>query len=559
VQPEITTPPYNYAWNTTQVQNGSHTISAVARDAAGNTGTASIVVNVSNSGGSGNNIIVYNDALQSPWIDMSWGASVNFNSSEQVYSGGRSIKVTTNAWGALSAYHGAWGSPGINAANYQNLVFAVYATSSGTRLSIFFENDASQSFPQINSGTLPVNQWSVISIPKSQMNPNALVINRISIQEISGVTKTFFVDETVLTGSTPAPIPPAPVLASPSNNAVNVSTNPSLSWNASSGAEFYRLQVATSNNFSTTVADQNGITSTSFTVNGLSNSTQYYWRVNASNSSGTSSWSSVFSFTTAAGSGGGQQLIVYEESLESPWINASWNATVSFNNTEQSYEGSYSIKVAQNSWGALRVHSGQWGNSVPVNTSNYNVLQFAVHGGAVGVSIGVFFQNDQNQSFPAIRYIWIQPKQWKVISLPVTQLNPNNLVVHSLVIQDMSGRPRTFYVDNLRFNTLNLAKGDSEVEDGEITMVPETFSLDQNYPNPFNPSTVISFSIPDASEVSLKVYNMLGEEVVTLVSGSLPAGVHKYTFEAGALASGTYIYQLRAGNQVFNKKMNLVK
>jgi chitinase len=559
--PELTTSPYNYSWNTLQVSNGSHTISAVARDAAGNTGTASVTVMVSNSGGTGNNLVVYNDALQTPWINNSWSANIAFNSTEQVYSGTRSAKVTTNAWGALSIHHGSWGSHGVNPSAYQKLEFASYAPVSGTRFTIFFENDLGQSFPKINYGTLAVNQWVVISLPMSQMNPNGFVISRISIQEISGSTKTFYVDEIRLTGSAPPAVPPAPLLVSPLNNATGAAANQTVSWNNSVGAVSYRLQVSTGSAFSTNAFDQSGITATSFALNGLANNTKYYWRVNASNSSGTSIWSSVFNFTTADSVTGSTGTVVYEESLLSPWINTSWNATVNFNSTEQKYEGSKSIKVVQGAWGALRLHSGQWGNSVPVNTTSYDTFEFAVHGGAVGISVCVFFQNDQAQSFPSVKNNWVQPNQWQVISIPISQLNPNNQIVHSVVIQDLSGRQRTYYVDNIRFrNSSSLLKDNNlATETGETIQTPESFSLDQNYPNPFNPTTVISFSLPEANEVTLKIYNLLGEEVATLISGVLSAGNHQVRWDAGSLASGIYVYRLQAGNQVLIKKMNFVK
>ena len=98
-------------------------------------------------------------------------------------------------------------------------------------------------------------------------------------------------------GGTP---PSAPILSSPSNGATGVSMTPTLQWNASSGASSYQVQVATSSGFTTIVFDQSGITNTQVTVSpALSPSTQYYWRANATNAYGTSSWSSTWSFTTA--------------------------------------------------------------------------------------------------------------------------------------------------------------------------------------------------------------------------------------------------------------------
>jgi|GEM_PF-3523276 len=92
--------------------------------------------------------------------------------------------------------------------------------------------------------------------------------------------------------------PAAPSLASPANGATGVSTSPTLSWNASTGATFYRLQVSTDSTFSSLVYDQTGITDTSQQVSGLAENTLHYWRVNATNLGGTSSYSSTWSFIT---------------------------------------------------------------------------------------------------------------------------------------------------------------------------------------------------------------------------------------------------------------------
>jgi hypothetical protein len=88
---------------------------------------------------------------------------------------------------------------------------------------------------------------------------------------------------------------------------------------------------------------------------------------------------------------------------------------------------------------------------------------------------------------------------------------------------------------------------------------PNSFALSQNYPNPFNPSTRISFSIPQAGEVTLKVYDMLGREVATLVNGAMAAGTHYATFDASGLSSGIYLYELRSGSTRITNKMTLMK
>ena len=89
--------------------------------------------------------------------------------------------------------------------------------------------------------------------------------------------------------------------------------------------------------------------------------------------------------------------------------------------------------------------------------------------------------------------------------------------------------------------------------------VPQKFELQQNYPNPFNPSTVISYTIGKAGNVTLKVYNVLGQEVATLVNGYQDANVYKVNFNASGLTSGVYFYQLRSGSNVASEKMLLMK
>jgi hypothetical protein len=85
------------------------------------------------------------------------------------------------------------------------------------------------------------------------------------------------------------------------------------------------------------------------------------------------------------------------------------------------------------------------------------------------------------------------------------------------------------------------------------------FQLQQNYPNPFNPVTTIEFDLPKSSEVTLKVFNILGEEVATLLSASLLAGTHSLEWDASNLASGVYLYRLQAGDPSQNAGQGYVE
>ena len=100
--------------------------------------------------------------------------------------------------------------------------------------------------------------------------------------------------------------------------------------------------------------------------------------------------------------------------------------------------------------------------------------------------------------------------------------------------------------------TTHLIKNDQET-------VKDRFDLHQNYPNPFNPTTTIEFDLPKTSNVTLKIFNILGEEVTTLVSDRLSAGSYSYEWDANNLASGVYLYRLETQGFVETKKMILMK
>lgn len=97
------------------------------------------------------------------------------------------------------------------------------------------------------------------------------------------------------------------------------------------------------------------------------------------------------------------------------------------------------------------------------------------------------------------------------------------------------------------------------IEDSGSQLPPKKPALYQNYPNPFNPRTTIEFYLPEGGEVSLKIYNLRGETVSTLVSENLPAGNHKYSWDANGLSSGVYFYRLRSRRAVQTRKMLLVE
>jgi len=114
------------------------------------------------------------------------------------------------------------------------------------------------------------------------------------------------------------------------------------------------------------------------------------------------------------------------------------------------------------------------------------------------------------------------------------------------------------FVDHLLTNEVYVYYSKiSNVEDDEFNL--EEYELSQNYPNPFNPNTTINYSISNPGYVTLKVYDILGKEVTSLVNEEKPAGIYEIEFDGRNLASGIYIYKLSVNNYSDSKKLILLK
>jgi hypothetical protein len=139
---------------------------------------------------------------------------------------------------------------------------------------------------------------------------------------------------------------------------------------------------------------------------------------------------------------------------------------------------------------------------------------------------------------------------WISVDIPLTDFAPVDL---TNVFQFKFDGNGTIYLDNIFFSTML-----SDVREVENSF-PSDFVLEQNYPNPFNPATNIRFSLPEANQVTLRVYDLLGQEVATLVNQFMNAGTFEISFDASNLPTGIYTYSLTAGNFNSVKKMMLIK
>lgn len=155
---------------------------------------------------------------------------------------------------------------------------------------------------------------------------------------------------------------------------------------------------------------------------------------------------------------------------------------------------------------------------------------------------------------------WTTQATWQQVVVPLTYTSTNPTVWASIQFAfGGQGNPNPpdvigsyFLVDDVSFNAPTTVE-----ERGED--IPEHFSLEQNYPNPFNPSTKIDFSVPKQSFVRLSVYNLLGEEVATLVNETMDPGSYVANWNAVGKPSGMYLYSLNTGRSVLTKRMMLVK
>jgi len=149
----------------------------------------------------------------------------------------------------------------------------------------------------------------------------------------------------------------------------------------------------------------------------------------------------------------------------------------------------------------------------------------------------------------------------------VSEYNTDDIYIGGL----WNGYPGYWFnggLDEIRIYNRPLSAGEVNYIYNQVTSVenpanknklPDEYALLQNYPNPFNPVTTIEYRIPEWSLVTIKVYDVLGNEVATLVNGEKPLGNYEVEFNANSLASGIYFYQLKAGKFIETKKMVLMK
>ena len=201
----------------------------------------------------------------------------------------------------------------------------------------------------------------------------------------------------------------------------------------------------------------------------------------------------------------------------------------------------------------------------PVNPFGYSVLHLAFHPGiATGNSFSLIIGDEtvalMGRNAAAGLAVDLENPTWQEVDIPLAVLGVVDPIEEIRLVGSLEG---TLYLDDVHLVTAIPAATTAVVEEA-AGLLPGGVSLVQNCPNPFNSSTTIRFSLPQLEMVGLTIYNLAGQEVVTLAQGQREAGTHTLRWDGRddggrELASGVYLYRLRAGQQVETRKLLLLR
>ena len=368
-------------------------------------------------------------------------------------------------------------------------------------------------------------------------------------------------------------------LVAPVNGVINISAQPIFSWNSTLSTTQYQLQILKKDG--SIVYDQKVQTTTVTLLSALDFNTQYDWRVKCWNGNTPSdNWSETFSFTTATQivsvpiftspvSGG-----KYQNSVTVNWSGGDAElqlmdmSGVTIQNPSPVSSPYISIGMASGEYqlrGRFVNPRSDWSSTIIFTVESFIVIHdtpsliFPLND-ATGLSVDPMLQWNA-VSVPGVKYEVI-------LGISSDLLNPlYEIKVNSLQFRVTGLSYSTTYYWKARA-VLGTSVGPwssvsnfmtSGITDVSDTSIPTEFNLSQNYPNPFNPVTTITYQLPESGNVSLKVFDILGNEVQTLVNEQKEVGSYTVQFDASSFASGMYVYRLQVNDYLSTRKMILTK
>ena len=378
-----------------------------------------------------------------------------------------------------------------------------------------------------------------------------------------------------------------PVLTSPANNVVDVTINPTLNWNSVANATGYTIQYSFNSDMSDPI--QNTSSSTSKSLSGLNYETQYYWRVKATNGDIESDWSDVWNFTTRSNT-------LDAPTLSSPAnnaLNVDVNPVLNWNNVAYATEYTLQYSINNDLTDAVSFTTSNLSQSISslnYETSYYwrvkatnndtesewsEIWSFTTRSAALDApTLSSPANNSQNISrSPTLSWNSVNDAtsynlHYSTSSNFSTYTQVTGITNTSQQISGLSKRTTYYWRVNAKndnttsawsatwqFKTSNNGK---LTEENGYTDYNEIVNF-QSYPNPFTDETTIEFTLPVQSEVSVKVYNLQGNLVGTLLNGSVNAGTQSLNFRNENLPSGEYNIVLTVGSEQFIHKVMKVK
>ena len=391
-----------------------------------------------------------------------------------------------------------------------------------------------------------------------------------------------------------ATVPGAPMLMSPPDNQASVRADTlTMKWHKTPGAFGYECQISRSTAFSPLVVSRDSTADTTFTVTSLQNLTKYFWRVRAYNIKGASAFTTVDSFVTVPPLPIPSTVtLMYPTSnqlhMPTAMIRMKWHSAPN--------AAGYICQLSQNKlFSNLVLAKDSTSDTTFAVTSLsaytkyfWRVRAYNITGASDFTAVDSFTTIEPRPAAPIplspannsagvarlATFAWTSSLFATRYDVQVASSFSFSSVIRDTTVADTTAtlsaplNASTVYYWHVNaidsggvsaYSTVTAFATGTTLNVDESRELPKEFALLQNYPNPLNPSTVISYQLPVNSFVTLKVYDVVGREVRTLVNGPKAAGTYTIQFDGSNLPSGVYFYSLRAGDFTSVKKLVLLK